>query len=289
MRIQKILLILTMMFILPSCTHIARTFSTPTYSLHSNDKIQLDNKNYTGNVFIKKGSNDVYGIQQSLFADIKKKMEQNNINVVSNIDNADYILSVKMRDISVDIDLQFAEYMRNALLAKETNYPYIFDNNNTPHIDNGAINFKQTTKKTTYRRFLPATLYTMLGGGLGFTIGFIAAGSTAPFAFGICGAFAVGSLTYLAYNTFRKAGVIISYDIIVEQRNEQTLKHNRKTLTKKSSNSSDETYYTYNDKWNTLTSKNIVIAIGSRALRSDMIKNITPMIADNVVEIFQTK
>ena len=60
MRIQKILLILTMMFILPSCTHIARTFSTPTYSLHSNDKIQLDIKNNVGNDFIKKNETKQY-------------------------------------------------------------------------------------------------------------------------------------------------------------------------------------------------------------------------------------
>ena len=272
--------------LLSSCAPIARIFSTPTYSLHSADKIQLDNKGKADNVFIKQSAGDNYGIQKEVLTDIEQRLKDNGINIVSNIDYADYVLSINLRNVSVDVDYEFASSMRNMLLAKETNYPYTFDGNNMPHIDNGNIDFSQKTQKKTYKRILPATLYTMLGSGVGFTAGFVAAGSTAPFAFGIGGAVIVGGLTYITYDTFRKTGAIVSYDIIVEERNSQTLKHSRKVLVKKSSNSSDEIYYSYNDRWNTLTEKNVVIAIGSRALLKDMIKNICPMIAGSAVEIF---
>lgn len=275
-------------FFLTSCAPVARLLSTPTYSLHNSDKIYLNDENKIKNIFIKKGSNK-NSIQYDIDNDIETKLKNNGIKVVSDVNSANYILSVNIKNIATDIDYNFANNMRNMLLSKEMNSSYIFDVNNMPHINTGnVVPFTDKNNKTMHKRLLPHALYSLLGSSVGFTIGFTFAGSHSPFAFGILTAIAIGGATFVTYDCFRKVGVIISYDIVIDERNEKTLDHNRKILTKKSSNSSDETYYSYKNNWSTMTSNSVTVAIGSRALVRDMKKKSCQIIVDNVAEIFKT-
>ena len=274
---------------LTSCAGIANLFSTPTYFSHSADKIQFSNNSGTGNVFIKQQQNDTYGIYDNVIKDVKMKLKNNNINIVNNINQADYVLSINIKNVAIDVDYNFANKMKNALLANDVGHPYVFDNNNSPHANNEIIkSFDNQNKIRSFNRFIPSTLYTLLGSGIGFAGGFILAGSTAPFAFAVGGGVVVGGLTYILYNKFRTAGVVVSYEIIIDEKMATSINHNRKTIIKKSSNSSDETFYTYSNRWNTLTSKNIAIALGSRALMKQMTNNICPIIANSIVDIFST-
>lgn len=275
-------------FFLTSCAPVARLFSTPTYSLHNSDKIYLNDENKIRNVFVKKSSNK-NSAQSNITNDVETKLKNSGIKVVSDINSANYILSVNIKNIATDIDYNFANSMRNMLLSKEINSSYIFDANNMPHINTGnVVPWVDKNNKTMHKRLLPHALYSLLGSGVGFTLGFTLAGSHAPFAFGILTAIAVGGATFITYDCFRKVGVIIGYDVVIDERNEKTLDHNRKILTKKSSNSSDETYYSYKNNWNTMTSNGITIAIGSRALIQDMKKKSCQTIANNITEIFAT-
>lgn len=283
MNFFKILIIVCC---LSSCAPIARFVSTPTYSQHSDDIINFDNKAGINKIFIKKGLTKS-SLQQRIVNDVELKLKNEGIEIVSDINDANYVLSLNVRNISYDLDYNFANNMRNALTSKEINCSYSFDNNNIPHVNNGkVISLADKNNRMVYRRLLPSALYSMLGGSVGFTLGFTLAGVNMPFLFGAVGAVALGGTTYIMYNTFRKTGIVVSYDISIDERKSQTLNHSRKTLTKKSSNSSDETYYSYNDNWDNMTAKNIIIAIGSRALKKDMIKNIHPMIVENILEIF---
>ena len=280
-------LLIVIFFFLTSCAPIARLLSTPTYSLHNSDKIYLNDENKIKNIFIKKSPNK--NIAQSDIAnDIETRLKNNGIKVVSDVNSANYVLSVNIKNIATDIDYNFANSMRNTLLSKEINSSYIFDANNMPHINTGnVVSLTDKNNKIMHKRLLPHALYSLLGSSVGFTLGFTLAGSNAPFAFGILTAIAVGGATFITYDYFRKVGVIISYDIVIDERNEKTLDHSRKVLTKKSSNSSDETYYSYKNNWNTMTSNGITIAIGSRALIQDMKKKSHQIIVDNVTEIFK--
>ncbi len=275
------------LFSLTCCAPIARMVSTPTYSQHNDERICLDYKNNVGSFFIKKGLSKE-SLQTKITNDIELKLKKAGANIVSDINNADYILSVNIRNISSGLDYQFANKMRNVLLSKEANFSYIFDNNNSPHVNNGSITpFFDKGSKTMYRRLFPSTLYSLLGGSAGFAVGYMLAGANMPFMFGLCGALATGGLTYVVYNYFHKIGIIVSYEITIDEKRAQSLNHNRKILTKKSSNSTDETYYSYTNNWNSMISKNIIIGIGSKALTKDMMEKIHLMIVDDVIDVFK--
>ena len=284
-KINTCVLIL-MMLLLTSCAKIAGFVSKPTYSVHGGDKIFFDEKN-VDYVFIEDNVDDNYKIHSRVIKDVRSKLIKNGIHVVNDINKANYILSIHIRGVFVDVDYNFANKVKNTMLAKETNYSYIFDSNNMPHSDNGNINAFGGGEGLIFKKITPSILYTLIGSGVGFGTSFLLAGSTAPFTFGFFGGIIGGSAMYFIYNTFRNVGIIVSYDTIVEVRTKQVLNHKRKVLTKKSSNSSDEIYYSYNDNLNTLTSKNIAIAIGSRALTKEMIDNICPVIANNTAKIFR--
>jgi len=281
--LNKLYFIITLSF-LTSCAPIARLFTIPTYSSHSYDKIQLHNKIISGNVYIKNSTSDSYGIYKQVIEEVEKNLKEKNIKIVNDISKANYILSLNIRNISIDVDYDFANSMRNSLLSNEINPDFLFDNNNAPHINSAIINsFNQKGVKQSYKRLLPTTLYTLIGAGTGFAVGYLAVGSFYPIAFGFLGAVVIGGATYFVYNSFRKTGVIVSYDILIEEKMDRNLPHNRKSLTKASSNMADEVYYSYSDKWNPYSSKNVVIAIGSRALLQDMVENVCPIITENIV------
>ena len=283
-QLYLVFFVLLQSMMLSSCAPIARLFSVPTYSSHSYDKIQLHNKNIVSNVYIKHSASDGYGIYQKVIEDLTEKLNKYNIRIVNSPDKANYILSVNIRNISIDVDYDFANSMRNSLLANEINPDFVFDKNNSPHINAEIINsFNKNSVKKTYKRILPSTLYTLIGAGAGGVLGYFLAGSVAPLAIATGAGIVAGGMTYLIYNEFRNTGVVVSYDIVVEEKMNKNLPHNRKSLIKASSNMADEVYYSYTDNWNPYSSKNVVIAIGSRALLKDMVEHVCPLIAENVI------
>lgn len=284
-------------FLLSSCASIAGIFNTPTYSTHSTEKIVLEQsmnniKAFYNNVYVKSGGYDSYSIQNNVIADVKKKLKKKGVNITDNIDEANYIVSVNIRNVVVDLDEKYTERLRKALVFQDTSPTYNFDGNNNPHLllnkmekigdrdNNGFSGLKG-------RNMAPAVLYTLIGAGAGFTAGYFIGASISPIGIGMAGAFLLGGTTYWLYSSFKREGIIVIYDLVINEKTNKNVKYNKKMLNKTSGNSVEEAYYSYNSNWLTYTSKNAVISLGSRALRERMMKRICPIIADNVVGIFE--
>ena len=284
----KFLLFLLLICCSTSCSHIAKLCSTPTYSIKNGEKIELTNFNKNSVIYIQETANDEYGIQKEVLNNIEKELENKNIQTTKYAENATHILGLNIINIGVDIDYETANLMKNTLAVNEIFPYYAFDNGNSPHVSN---NFQlQAKEKQRYtRRMLPSVLYTMIGSTVGFTTGFLVAGSFSPIVIGLAGAIVVGGATFFTYNTFRKAGVVITYEITIKEKINQQIKHSIKALSKKSSNIADEVFYDYKDNWNTYSSKNVIIAIGSRALNEYMISKTIPMITTSILRHFTYK
>ena len=284
----KYLLFFLLVLSSTSCSHIAKVCSKPTYSIKSGDRIELTNFNKNSIIYIQKIANNEYGLQQEVVNSVKKELKNNNVKTTEYPENATHILGLNILNISVDIDYETANLIKNTLATNEIFPYYIFDNGNSPHINN---NFQPQTKETKRytRRMLPSVLYTMVGSTIGFTTGFLVAGSFSPIVIGLAGAIIVGGTTFFTYNTFRKSGVIVSYEITIKEKINQQIKHSIKALAKKSSNITDEVFYDYKDNWNTYSSKNVIIAIGSRALNEYMVSKTIPMITGSVLQHFTYK
>ncbi len=269
---------------------IARLFSTPTYSIHNLDKIKLEKRNNVDRIYIRKNDGNEYGIHNAVVDEVEKRLTKNGIKLVRDVNNANFILNIKILSVVTDIDYSMANELRNALTIAGMYSPFTFDNNNSPHISAfkiGDVSKNKTTSFRTRRGYLPSVIYTIGGAGVGFSIGFLLAGTTAPIAIGLASGVLLGGTTYYAYNTFRRVGVVVIYEIEIEERSDKTLQHARKTLLKSSANISEESFYTYSDNWKTYVSKNVAMAIGSRVLIDDMLCGLCPLIEENVLDLFE--
>ena len=291
MRNKIISIILFSLFIFTSsCSTIAKTFSTPTYSIHSIDKIKLEKKsNNQKRIFIVENSNSSDNFYKDIIVETKKQFSQKeNINIVDNPNKADYVINLKIRNIATDVDYDVANNIRNSLLLSDTQSEYIFDNNNSPHINKPnqiLVSGQQPKFGRNWRMAVPSVLYTTIGAGAGFYLGFLFAGSFSPLAIGTITGIAFGTTTYLLYNTFKRTGVIITYDIEIDEKKDKVLSHNKKIISKVSSNMSDELYYSYSDNYLNYISKYIIIGIGSRVLQKEIQQEIKHKISNSIVDV----
>ena len=179
--------------------------------------------------------------------------------------------------------------MRNSLLLNDTQSEYIFDSNNSPHINKTNPIFISENKQKLGRNWkmpVPSVLYTMLGAGTGFYLGFLCAGSFSPFAIGAITGVAFGTATYMLYNSFRRTGVIVIYDIEIDEKKNEVFLHSKKIISKAASNISDESYYSYKNNYLNYVSKYVIIGIGSRALQQEMKEEIKHKISNSMVDTF---
>ena len=188
----------------------------------------------------------------------------------------------------------YAKKMRNSFLQYGVISDYIFDNNNNPHIytqqkfdvakdgQNSGIFISRR------KSILPSVLYTFVGAGAGFIAGYFI-GSVSPIAIGFAGALLVGGLTYAVYSSFKDIGVAVVYDISISKKLNQKIKQNRKSVVKLSSNISEEYYYTLDDDMEKYMSRNAIIAIGSKAIKKDMLLRMSTMMANGVADVFGLK
>ena len=282
-------------FGLSSCSTIAGIFNTPSYSIHSSDKIQLENsknniKHTYNKIYIRKNHTDIYGIGEKVAKKVQDYFLNSGVNVINNIEEANYILSVNIKDVIVDIDADFARKVRNTLVQNGLNPYYEFDKNNQPSITIDKLaDIKSDGKNMGLRSrsMVPSVMFPLVGAGAGFTAGYFIGASFSPIGIGFAGALLVGGAVHILYQTFKEEGVIVIYEIVVEEKTNKWLNHNRKVVNKTSANSSEDTFLSYSDQWVKYSSKNAVIAVGSRALRSKMIDNICPMISKNVSSVFE--
>lgn len=270
---------------------IARFFSTPTYSIHNLDKIKLEKRNNINRIYIRKNTGNEYGIYDDVIDSIKERLKNDNIELVDSVDKANFILNIKILSVATDIDYNAANTLRNTLTFADANVSFVFDNNNSPHIS--ALKIDNITKNTTgfsgRKTMLPSVIYTMASSGVGFATGFLLAGTTAPITIGLASAVFLGGTTLYTYNTFKRVGVIVTYEIEIEERSDKAIQYNKKILLKSSANISEESFYTYNNNWRSYISKNIVVAIGSRVLIDDMLTNICSLVKENILDIFEKK
>ena len=291
-----------------SCTSIGRIISTPNYSHHSVDKILLDNikEKQTYSVYIKSANKDDIGYDKACEMDsgcfLTHKANQQIVNLFDNADvsitdkpeKADYIISVDVRNVVDELDADYAKKMRNSFLQYGVIGDYMFDKNNNPHIftqqkfdvskdgQNSGIFISRR------KSILPSVLYTFIGAGAGFVAGYFI-GSVSPIAIGFTGALLVGGLTYAIYSSFKDVGVAVVYDISISKKLNQTIKQNRKSVVKLSGNVSEEHYYTLDEKMEKYMSRNAIIAIGSKAIKRDMLLRISTMMANSVADTFGVK
>ena len=291
-----------------SCTSIGRIISTPNYSYHSVDKILLnmtgDKKSHS--VYIKSKNNSDSGNDKACEMDsgclLTHKANEQIINLFDNADisitdkpeKADYVVSVDVRNVVDELDADYAKKIRNAFLQYGVIGDYMFDKNNNPHIftqqkfdiskDGQSSGIFISRRKS----ILPSVLYTFIGAGTGFVAGYFI-GSISPIAIGFTGAVLVGGLTYALYSSFKDVGVAVVYDISVSKKLNKTIKQNRKSVIKLSGNISEEHYYTLDDNMEKYVSRNAIIAIGSKAIRNDMLLRISTMMANSVADIFGLK
>lgn len=291
-----------------SCTSIGRMISTPNYSHHSVDKILLDIKDNKKpySVYVKSPNNANINDDGACEADngcfltykasrqITNLFDNADISIVDNPENADYIISVDVRNVVDELDVDYAKKMRNSFLQYGVIGDYIFDNNNNPHIytqqkfdvakdgQNSGIFISRR------KSILPSVLYTFVGAGAGFIAGYFI-GSVSPIAIGFAGALLVGGLTYAVYSSFKDIGVAVVYDISISKKLNQKIKQNRKSVVKLSSNISEEYYYTLNDDMEKYMSRNAIIAIGSKAIKKDMLLRMSTMMANGVADVFGLK
>ena len=273
---------------LPSC---ATFVGQPTYSQHSSEQIFLEQKvvKKGATVFIKHTMGDIYGIEEHAIKNVAQEMEKNGLRIVEDFKLADYIVSINIRSIANDIDANFAKNSRNSLIRTDMNADFNFDSSNTPHIFTAKLeNIKEQSNMLTLRRraVLPSVLYTLLGGSAGFIAGYFIAGTFSPVGMGFVGAFALGGITYTVYSIFKDIGIMIIYDIVIEERKNRQITHNRKALIRPSGNIADEVFYSYDNRYDTYMSKNVVIATGSKVLRKKMMLKLTDMISNSVLNVF---
>ena len=279
---------------LSSCTTIGNIISTPSYSVHTADKIILEkNREPIKTVYLRQSTSSDEKIYSKVMNDLRKKLDADNIQVVDDINKTSHVLSINIRNVAYDVDADFANKSRKTLLNNDLNQSYSFDNSNSPHAVFNKFEGLKNENNSGFggllrrRNVLPSTLFTLGGAGVGFYAGYLIAGSTAPVAFGVLGAIALGGTSYALYSSFKDVGVIITYDVMIEERVKRPQQHNRKLLVKTASNAAEETFYSYNDNWNKYVSKYAVIGIGSRALQKQMINKMCPMIAGSVVKLFE--
>ena len=275
---------------LTTCANIARLFSTPKYYSHSSDKIKFEKNTKLHNVYIKKGTDDYYNVYGSIITDVKKGLREKNISIVDDVNQANYILSINIKDIAVDVDYDVANEFKNQLLSANLNPSYVFDKKtNNPAVFNYSVNAIHGDRGGPaygrYRRLAPSALYTLLGTGFGFGVGYFIAGSFPPLLIGASIGAITGISTYMLYDNFRRVGVIITYDISVDEGVSTQVVHSRKTLSKVASNTSDETYYSFKNNWQNYIASGSAISIGSRVLMYDMLYNLKKMIASNIIGI----
>ena len=278
-----------------SCQTIAGLFSTPSYSIHSSDKIQLeqsknDIRKPYNKIYIRNNNNDTYGIGEKVIKNIKNNFIENNINITNDITEANYILSINIKDIIVDIDADYARKIRTSLAQTNLNANYTFGQNNVPNITIEKLyDIKMNEKNMGLRgrSMVPSILFPLLGSGVGFTAGYLLGASISPIGMGLLGAVVIGGSVHILYQSFKEEGVIIIYDIVIEEKTNKWLNHSRKIINKTSANSSEDTFFSYSDQWVKYSSKNAVIAVGSRALRNKMIDEMCPIISQNISSVFE--
>lgn len=291
-----------------SCTSIGRIISTPNYSHHSVDKILLDNikEKQTYSVYIKSANKDDIGYDKACEMDsgcfLTHKANQQIVNLFDNADvsitdkpeKADYVISVDVRNVVDELDADYAKKMRNSFLQYGVIGDYMFDKNNNPHIftqqkfDVSKDSQNSGIFISRRKSILPSVLYTFIGAGAGFVAGYFI-GSVSPIAIGFTGALLVGGLTYAVYSSFKDVGVAVVYDISISKKLNQTIKQNRKSVVKLSGNVSEEHYYTLDEKMEKYMSRNAIIAIGSKAIKRDMLLRISTMMANSVADTFGVK
>ena len=291
-----------------SCTSIGRIISTPNYSHHSVDKILLDNikEKQTYSVYIKSANKDDIGYDKACEMDsgcfLTHKANKQIVNLFDNADisitdkpeKADYIISVDVRNVVDELDADYAKKMRNAFLQYGVIGDYMFDKNNNPHIftqqkfDVSKDSQNSGIFISRRKSILPSVLYTFIGAGAGFVAGYFI-GSVSPIAIGFAGALLVGGLTYAVYSSFKDVGVAVVYDISISKKLNQTIKQNRKSVVKLSGNVSEEHYYTLENDMEKYMSRNAIIAIGSKAIKRDMLLRISTMMANSVADTFGVK
>ena len=276
---------------LTTCANVARLFTTPKYYSHTSDGIKFEKNTKLHNVYIKKNSNDYYNVYGLVIADVEKGLRDKNISIVDNVNQANYILSINIKDIAVDVDYDIANEFKNQLLLSDLNPAYTFDDkSNNPAVSNHKLNVTNSYQGhpmygSRYNRFVPSALYSLLGTGFGFGVGYFCAGTLPPLLIGMTAGAVVGISTYMLYDNFRKVGVIITYDISVDEGVSASILHSRKTLSKVASNTSDEVFYSFRNNWQNYIANGSVISIGSRALMYDMLYNSAKMIANNIISI----
>ena len=291
-----------------SCTSIGRIISTPNYSHHSVDKILLDNikEKQTYSVYIKSANNGNITNDKACEMDsgcfLTHKANKQIVNLFDNADvsitdkpeKADYVISVDVRNVVDELDADYAKKMRNSFLQYGVIGDYMFDKNNNPHIftqqkfDVSKDSQNSGIFISRRKSILPSVLYTFIGAGAGFVAGYFI-GSVSPIAIGFTGALLVGGLTYAIYSSFKDVGVAVVYDISISKKLNQTIKQNRKSVVKLSGNVSEEHYYTLDEKMEKYMSRNAIIAIGSKAIKRDMLLRISTMMANSVADTFGVK
>ena len=282
--------VVSLLFLLSSCSTIGRFFSAPSYSHHIIDDIKLNNKINKNNykVFLKK-SNDIYGIYDKVISEVNDGFTSNGIQVVDNQETADYIIGFKILSIDTDVDGSVSKNIRDEFLHSQIVSNYAFDKQNSPYIFSSSIDGKlsknYTTNKTFYKKSVPA-LYTSIGATSGFLLGYFLFPAY-PVVIGITGAIFLGSLSYSIYSYFKDIGVVIVYEISVgERKNKNAKLYKRKMVIRTSENSSDESYYEYKDSYDLFLSKQAVIGIGPKILKNDMVNEICPVISNSILSIF---
>ena len=305
-------LLLAIIFLLSllntSCTSIGRMISTPNYSHHSVDKILLnatgDKKSYS--VYIKSANNGNTTNDKACEMDsgcfLTHKANKQIVNLFDNADisitdkpeKADYVISVDVRNVVDELDADYAKKMRNSFLQYGVIGDYMFDSNNNPHIfTQQKFDISKDSQNSGIfisrrKSILPSVLYTFIGAGTGFVAGYFI-GSVSPIAIGFAGAVLVGGLTYAIYSSFKDVGVAVVYDISISKKLNQTIKQNRKSVVKLSGNVSEEHYYTLDDNMERYVSRNAIIAIGSKAIRRDMLLRMSTMMANGIADTFGVK
>ena len=216
------------------------------------------------------------------------------ISITDKPEKADYIISVDVRNVVDELDADYAKKMRNAFLQYGVIGDYMFDKNNNPHIftqqkfDVSKDSQNSGIFISRRKSILPSVLYTFIGAGAGFVAGYFI-GSVSPIAIGFAGALLVGGLTYAVYSSFKDVGVAVVYDISISKKLNQTIKQNRKSVVKLSGNVSEEHYYTLENDMEKYMSRNAIIAIGSKAIKRDMLLRISTMMANSVADTFGVK
>lgn len=291
---KKTFLFCYLFFFLSACSTVGRLFSTPSYSHHVVDVIKLSNsvneKKYA--VYIKP-SNDAYNLYDNVIEDVKKKFISNNINIVDDITLADYIINLNIKNVAFDVDTGMATKIRNSFIGLDVGSNYSFDNKNSPYIlmtqfenikdDNfsSLINLRR-------RSIAPSILYTVIGSTVGFLLGYFLF-PISPIAIGFGGAILFGGITYGLYTCFKDIGIIIVYEIAISEKKKQNILYKRKSVVKIAGNKADEAYYEFSDKYDTFISKQVVIAVGSRALKRQMMQHIYPIISSSITNVFNIK